>query len=204
MKIKQDLPQFKNERALIISTGDQSGVLFYAHKGEIEKIEELKEELPQYSDKAGSFMTRVKQGLSTFSTIGGAGVTYERKEEKAQEEFLRMLKSAVKHTVHERDISTIYVFAPDYFEPQIVDSLETAHQNMITFVFHGTYTKEHPFTLLKKIDGVHEGIQEELRDQADMSEDARKLLKKGQEDGGRTAPTKREEQVRQFMERGRK
>ena len=92
MRIKIDLPQFKTEKALLLVTGDQSGVLYFATKGEIEKIAEFKEEIPRYSDKEGSFMVRIKQGLGTFSSLPRSGTPYEKIEEKAQDIIANVIK----------------------------------------------------------------------------------------------------------------
>lgn len=211
MRIKQDLPQFKDTHVLLLVAGDQSGVLYHAYNGEIEKLEELKVPLPRYSDREGQFKTRLRQGLGKLFTLSGGGAPYEKKEQKAQTEFLNDLGKKVKSAVQEHKITMLYLFAPDYFKPQVTGALENEHAGLIAAEFSGTYIKEHPFTLLKKVREHKEKIADKVVEP--MSEDARKLLDKAEQAEGKEPsrtpkqpketdrPTKKE-QVRQFMNRG--
>jgi len=203
MRIKDDLPQFKTEHALLIVTGDQSGVIYHAYRGEIEKIATLKEEIG--SESGGSFMSRVRHGIGSFKTLSSGGSSKERGEEKAQHVFLQKLLENIQGAARTYNASALYLFAPSYFKGHIESALEGPLLEILRSTFTGTHIKEHPFTILKMLKKVDEQALEEARMKSHLiSEDARKLLEKGTSGSSSTHQHKRTEQVRQFIEKGKK
>ncbi len=145
MKIKKELPQFKNEAALLVVAGRQSADFYLAFKGEISKIDTLSVKTPRYSDREGHFKTSGKGQVFSW------GAVCEPQKEKVRDRFLRQMKDKFVALSKKSDFSRIYLFCPDYLTPLLEKEFSPSARKKVCFSFAGNYKKEHPFQLLKKI-----------------------------------------------------
>lgn len=166
MKISQKLPQF-SQKTLLIVAGRQSGDLYFAHNGEIDKIDSVRVETPTYSDKEGFFM-RVGRGM----TLGRWSVLEEPKEETLNK-FLKELKEKIQNFMKEKEVEEIYLFSSDFVRKGLPRVLSSEINQKIVGVFNGNFLKQHPFELIKKIK-----IQKENSIPKVVSESVKKILNK--------------------------
>jgi len=195
MRIKEDLPQFKDGPALILVSGDQSGIIYFASKGEIDKVAEFKETtVPK--GKEGFFERRVKRGFHKVASLG-VGAADEHSEEKAQEKFTKEFAASAKHFALSRSATELYLFSPVYFERTLFDALDELLKKITVLGVHGIFIKEHPFTILKKIKESY-GVEEPEKL---PSVEAQKLLTKKDSSVELSQPHAKAEKVRAFMAR---
>lgn len=145
MKIKQNLPQFKDARSLIIVSGAQEGFLYLAYNEEIDKIEHIFEETPSYSDREGHFM---KSGTNQDVVQGSV---YENKKNYIKKSFIKRSVETIKSIVKKYDIKFIYIFSPQYLEKDLLKTLPNSVNEKVVETFLGNYSNEHEFKLLEKI-----------------------------------------------------
>ncbi|MCR4279919.1 MAG: host attachment protein [Candidatus Komeilibacteria bacterium] len=145
MQISNKYPQFDKSSALLIVTGRQEAKIYLATKGTIEEIDNLKVSNPRYSDREGFFMN--SGGGKTL----GSGSVYEDHHEDVIKEFLKDLENDLVEMDNKHQPEQYYLFTPDYMAKQVRDSLPNGAENKVKLVVQGNYVKEHPFTLLDKI-----------------------------------------------------
>ena len=145
MKIQQQLPQFNHENALLIVAGKQTGVLYHAAEGRIEKLEALEEETPRYSDREGFFASG--SGAKPFTS----GAVYEENKQEIIKKFAKKLSREADRIVRDKNINAVYLFTPDYTTHELNQDLSREVQSKIKHTFLGNYADLHPFKLLGKI-----------------------------------------------------
>lgn len=104
MKIAQQFPQFKKERALIVVTGTQEAEFYIAADGVIEKIETFRIPRIKYSDKEGLSVRTGKTGV----TGGGSHSV----KEQYQQAFVAKFKIAAKDTIARTLPTQILIISP--------------------------------------------------------------------------------------------
>ena len=101
MKIPHELPQFENQRALIVSLGTHAGKCFLAADGNLSEVLALVQEKPRYSDREGFFMTAGRGGV--YQT----GSVYEDKSDEEARRFIRRIAHELTVAINKlRAIST--------------------------------------------------------------------------------------------------
>lgn len=144
MKISNKLPQFENEKALIIVTSKHEGKLYEAHAGEIVEIDSFKISTPEYSDKEGFYAG------NGHSQAYGGNVIRENNKGKMITDLQNEIQALV--TKPETDhIDTIYLFTPQHLINIVENAIPIKLRKKIIFSFGKDYSKEHPFQILEKI-----------------------------------------------------
>ncbi len=166
MQISQTLPQFE-KKSLFIVAGRRVANFYCVLNGEINKIDSIEIEEPQYSDKEG-FFVRMGRGQ-----IFGRGSVLEDKKVEINKKFFNKVKEKTETIVTRDSIKEIYLFAPDFVEKSFPGSLSGDVKSKIVFTFRGNFLKKHLFDLIKKIKNKSEKKKLKF-----MSEDAMKMLKK--------------------------
>ncbi|MFW5853254.1 MAG: hypothetical protein ACOCU8_01265 [Patescibacteria group bacterium] len=144
MKIPQKLVQFKNKETLLVVMGHHHGLFFKARDGEIEKIEEIKIEEPEYSDKEGLF----KKGGGEDTTYGSV---LESKKNEYEKKFSIELAEKVLAYSKKVSLDQIYLFYPKEMNYLIEKDWNENLKKIISARFYGNYTKQNPKVLLEMI-----------------------------------------------------
>ncbi len=166
MQISQTLPQFE-KKSLLVVAGRRVANFYCAYNGEINKIDSIEIEEPQYSDKEG-FFVRMGKGQ-----IFGRGSVLEDKKMEINKKFFNEVKEKTENIVTRDSVENIYLFAPDFVEKSFPGSLSGNVSSKIVFTFRGNFLKKHLFDLIKKIENKSEKKKPKF-----MSEAAMKILKK--------------------------
>ncbi len=145
MKISEKLPQFKNEKALLMSFGKQEGVFYLADNGNLKKLKSFSFSKPKYSDREGFFVTRGKAG--TYEQ----GAVYEPKKERVITQLENKVEEETKNILDQETIDAVYLSCPEYLKNRIKKSLPSSAQKKIKTIVFGDYLHSHPFELLERI-----------------------------------------------------
>lgn len=145
MKISKLLPQFENEKALLVVLSSQSGVFYLGQNYELSKIGSFTVPKPHYSDKEGRYAQR-----SRGKTIS-VGAVRELDKVGHNKEVLRELVATIKKLKQSHDINQTYLYAPPYLMRQIKTSLKKIISDSYTMSFTGNYYDFHPTDLLQMI-----------------------------------------------------
>ncbi len=166
MKIERTLPQFQEEKALLIVAGEHVARFYAAASGRIEELEIFRIQNPQYTDREGFFKKTIgKQEL-------GSGSVYEPKKRYMESKFFQKFREEIKRINRSYDFSTIYIFYPEFLSKEMERFLPKGHYQVRSRIM-GNFIQEHPFKLLAK-------IKEEMakREVEPVRGDVNKLLRK--------------------------
>ncbi|MCR4284353.1 MAG: hypothetical protein NUV64_03540 [Parcubacteria group bacterium] len=146
MKITKKLHQFTGEKALIIVTGAMEALFHIASDGEINKIDSFKLDKIHFSDNEG-FFGRAGNG----GKVASSGSVKEPLKKEYLQEFLKEMKAYIKNIQSKYEITSIYLFTPDYLYKMVEESMPKNLQSKIKFIAKGNYYHERPFELIDKI-----------------------------------------------------
>ncbi len=176
MKIPSENYQFSNEKTIILVTGAQGALVYFANEGEVDLVSEIEADKIEDTDKSGIF--RVKRPKMVHH-----GVSFEDKQEKIKDkttkDFLKKLRVELKELKVSEGVDSVFLFTPDFMEGHILESFPSEMKDRVKNVFVGNYRKEHPLDLVKKIGSFRDDKRVKP-----VGEEALKILKKGKEDKG--------------------
>ena len=141
MKIAQQFPQFKKERALVILTGTQEAEFYLAGDGVIEKIETFRIPRIRYSDKEGLSVRTGKTGVT-----GGSSKTTK---EQYQQEFTAKFRTAAKDIVGRVTPTQIVLVSPIVGEVEAL--LPVAVKKIVAMRIKKNLCERHPEEILEHI-----------------------------------------------------
>ncbi|PIZ57034.1 hypothetical protein COY23_01955 [bacterium (Candidatus Torokbacteria) CG_4_10_14_0_2_um_filter_35_8] len=167
MKISGTLPQFSEEKALLVVASRYEADFYFAENGMIDKIQSFRVEESTYSDRE-DFTER--KGRGNFFMTGSG---YQSPKVQVIQDFAKEFKENLKDVLSKNDITSIYLFVPSEMVNEIKEKLDNLSKKKIKFVFKGDYNKEHAFKLLEKIKAK---IDE--KKVIPKSEEIRKILEK--------------------------
>lgn len=158
MLIRNDLPQFRDEPALIVVTGREAAEFYHAQDGEIEQLESVRVEMPEPDERPGHF----EEG--SHGKTWSAGTAFDPKEPKreARRRLVRALPEHIKDISGESDYGHVYIFTPDYMHKEIEDALPKKLSKKLEHVFYGNYTKHMPLDLLESIKELQPSVEERV------------------------------------------
>lgn len=145
MKISKNLPQFKQEKSLIVVSAGQSAVVYKAHKGFMDELFKTQFFTKPYSDKDGFFF-RSGRGKRISS-----GSVYEPKQDVIHREFFKKLSSSLKDIIKKGYYGRVYLFIPHYLTSMMSKYIPYNLKNIPFDVIRGNFVNENPFKLLLKI-----------------------------------------------------
>lgn len=145
MKISKDLPQFKDEKVLLVVTGREEADFFRAGDGEVEKIIGFKVEKPLHDDRKGR-ITRRGHGQ-----ILASGAAYEDPKEKILQDFRREFRKTLKVVLVNYIPDQIYVYTPPYLANDVAALFPKRVGVLIKKIIRGNFYGRHPFEILEKI-----------------------------------------------------
>ncbi|MDP3953918.1 MAG: host attachment protein [bacterium] len=144
MQIPQQLPQFEDEKTLLIVSGNQSGLFYIAQNGMIEKINEMSIETPKYSDKEGFSSNR-----STNMGVISSGSSTETDKHVVWNKFIKEASEYISELHKKSEFEKIWL----YCAPEIINDfrkgLPGPVASLVEKEFRGTYLKLSPVELLE-------------------------------------------------------
>lgn len=141
MKIAQQFPQFKKERALVILTGTQEAEFYLAGDGSMDKIEMFRIPRIKYSDKEGLAVRTGKTGV----TGGGSRSV----KEQYQQDFAAKFKATVKDIIGRIKPTQITIISPIMGE--VEQMLPVALKKVVNMRLKKNLCERHPEEILEHI-----------------------------------------------------
>jgi len=141
MKIAQQFPQFKKERALLILTGTQEAEFYLAGDGLMEKVEMFRIPRIRYSGNEGLAVRPGKTGVT-----GGSS---KSTKEQYQQEFAAKFKTAIKQVAARTMPTQITIISPIMGE--IEQMLPIASKKSVTMRLKKNLCERHPEEILGHI-----------------------------------------------------
>lgn len=164
MDIPQELPQFRNEMALIVIASPH-GVHFLQAWGEkLEKIGEFKVENPTYTDDEGQFGGGSAQGS-----------VKEIDKKEIHDKFMNQLESS-SEDLRGMTWNEWYLFAPAIIREDVKSLISKKIGLDPKLTFDGNYINEPDHLRFLKM--IQEKVDEFKDNTAMMSDEARKLMNK--------------------------
>jgi hypothetical protein len=145
IQIPRELPQFKNEAALLIVTGSQEAEFFMAKNGELSPLEHFRIKKPVFTDKEGLFQ---RSGLGRV--FGRSGSEKDVKGEIKQK-FFSELAHVLKRLGKDERPDIVYLFTPDYLHKEVEREVEAGLGQPSNKAFMGNYLKHPPLALVEMI-----------------------------------------------------
>ena len=145
IQIPKELPQFEDEKTLIIVCGGLEARAFMGNSGVLSEIFHVRAPEIHYSDKETRFTT------NTGGRDLGMGGIVEPVEEKEETNFFIELKNSMKEAVEGHLPEKIYVLAPEYAVSKTIKSLPVSLQINAVIAARGNYLDKHPTEILKLI-----------------------------------------------------
>ncbi|MFH0987370.1 MAG: hypothetical protein V1841_00535 [Patescibacteria group bacterium] len=178
MEISKKLPQFNEEKVLIITVGGLEMKFYLAQDGVIEEVSEFKLSRPQFKDKPGFFMSR---GTNKVFRASSVELPIKRKLEKSFLENFRKIIQRIfnKNIDSEKKIDYLYIFSPPHLFNKVKEELPVAFSRKVKKYFKGDYFHKHPFEILGEIEKAKRGPTTFAREEEEKifkeSEQARKF-----------------------------
>lgn len=148
MQISNLLPQFDEEKTLLVVLGRKAGIFYYAHQGELEKLEDFDVELESYTDREGFFESSWR-GKTT-----GSGAPLKDNQKHLKTKFLKTVTEKLADLAIQNDIKAIYLFSPKDLIPPVLEAIDSdgkIKKEIVRETIPGNMTKKHPTELLKLI-----------------------------------------------------
>jgi hypothetical protein len=143
MKIRDSLPQFNENKALIVVTGQEHATFYFAFDGEIDVVEKTEGSGGTKEERVDKLDTR-----TSGSNISGSDEEKIRTEVRS---FLKKFKTTVPKILKSTSADSLYLFSPAYMGNEIVAHLPKQKGFRLCGHFDGNYSDKHPFDLLEMI-----------------------------------------------------
>ena len=170
MDISKELPQFTDEKALLVVTSKQDGLFYIATSGRIERVEEFHLPRITHPDSAGSIKER------GFDTLLSSGYVRENKKRNLRYKFLNEVESRLKEINRREAPTTVYIFCPAYVMQAVRGVIPYPLREKVVKTYAGEYHQRHPFKILEKIKESKESGPIPV-----MKEAAQKILEKAKQ-----------------------
>lgn len=80
-----------------------------------------------------------------------SGAAFERKKKKIQRDFLNKLSEQIREAARKHGFQVVYLFVPKYLTNLVQEKLPSEVEQAVKRTIAGNFFREHPFTLLKKL-----------------------------------------------------
>lgn len=160
MHINNFLPQFGITRTMFVVCGGQQAILYLAHEGIVNEIDNVHISDPDYSDEEMS-------PYEYASTFGPNSF-------KVRADIIRQLREAVDRSDRLYNPEALYLFVPSYRKDIVLEGLTTRARNKVKKVLLGNYADFSPLQLILIVESYYTAKDE----QVPQNEEARKILEK--------------------------
>lgn len=177
MQIPEKLPQFTGERALIVISAKEQGVLYKAADGTIEQVRKVEEHLEARSDREGFFFH------SGFGRNYGSGGPDLQEDAETIKEFVQSITEKLHEVMKEIQPTVLYFFQPQHLRSHVQEALKNPSHIPTHEVRLGNYVHETPLQIIEHIAAYHDdsldpGDPASITDEPN-AEKKRKILQKG-------------------------
>jgi hypothetical protein len=177
MKIPKQLPQFNNEKAFIVVSAKEKGIVYVAHNGTLELIAEVEEHPETYSDKEGFFLQ------SGPNSVYGSGAPLEVNEEHNIKRFVHAIANELNTLISAQNPHVVYLFYPEYLKGYIEKIIKNPKRTPTCVIAYGNFLHLKPLSFLRHIQAVSD-IKPDPADPASVpngpnAEEKRKILEIG-------------------------
>ena len=148
MKITHNLPQYQKQNLLLAVASTQVAKFFLARNGEILEISSFSIEKEIYTDKEAAVL-RSGKGSTTIN-----GAVKENIKQHTTEHFEKKFVQELKQMTAKERVSAISLFIPKQIAGAVVKMMPHDLQNMIKNKITGNFLHDHPFELLRKLQGL--------------------------------------------------
>jgi protein required for attachment to host cells len=144
MLIPDNLPQFVDNKTLIIVSSSQAADLHIAHESEIKTITEVRIDGIEHDDQPGTFQRR-----SGGRTLGTSEAKSDESE-KIKKQFHTALETALGD-IDDSGIDQVIFFSSPQDKATTKAKLPKSLQNKITTEISGNYVGNHPKEIIEQI-----------------------------------------------------
>ena len=145
MQISETLPQFLDEKALIVVTAKEHGVIYRAHQGFIETVEKVEEPPLGFSDREGFFF---KTG---FGKGFGSTAPVEEDDEHDLKRYIKTIADELNAVIKHEEPRLLYLFEPEHLKGRLEAELQDFPHLLVHKVRYGNHVDDHPKQLLEHI-----------------------------------------------------
>jgi len=146
MKIPHIFPQFENDKALFVVTGEFEAKFYVAENGEIFETKSFSLDPREEAKEKQAFVGK-KGGMQSLSAVSHHGAYILELKNK----FYKKVGKVVENIVSEKKINGLYIFIPEYAKNKIVEKFPLIALEKNKGVYTGEYTKHNPLELLEMI-----------------------------------------------------
>lgn len=143
MKIPNTLPQFQDKNSLLVVIGHHHGKLYKALNGEVDLIDDILIEEPEYSDNEGLFKGK--------NSSNGYGSVLESKKSEYEKKFSKKIAEKALDYSKNNDLEQVYLFMPEEMKGLVGKDWNNNIQKIIIDNFYGNYVSEDVMTILGMI-----------------------------------------------------
>ncbi len=170
MRISNNLKELREEKALMIVTGNQVAKVYQLKNGKVTQKPTVFIQSPWLTDHEG---VRRREGRGT---IWGTASDYEQKDDNVKIEFIHALKKELKEILQtEKTVDSLYIFSPSSMIGTVKNLIPKSAQKKINFEYTGNFTKFTPNNLLEK---VNKRRTSEIAKKENLAPQTRKILKR--------------------------
>lgn len=174
MQIPMQLPQFKDQNALLVVMGSQRGILYLASDGRVEIIGTVEQPTARYTDREGFFMH------SGNGLVYGSGSVYEDKNIERVRRFFKKAANEIYRVMRAYDVTHVYVFEPTYAKGAVTLALRPLVADRVELVRYGNYLHAPATVLMSFIQHAHDSSVDPADPQSvgneENAEEKRRLL----------------------------
>lgn len=147
MQIPNTLPQFLDTTALMVVVAKEEGVFYRLSDGKMERIAEVDNHPPSYSDREGFFF-RSGYGIGYSS-----GAPLETDKQENIRTFMKAAAAKLNELISKEEPQLLYVFEPAHLRGRLMREVGRSIESTTSVhtVKLGNYVREHPKTLLRYV-----------------------------------------------------
>ena len=177
MQIPQKFPQFTNEKALVIVSAKEQGVLYRVADGVITQVVKVEEHPAGPSDREGFFFR------SGFGSHFGSGGPDAQDDSENVRDFVKAVANELNEAIRVIEPTVVYIFQPAHFKGYLEPVIKNPSHIPIEVVKYGNYVHETPLQILEHIvayidDSIDPSDPASVADESN-AEEKRKILQKG-------------------------
>ena len=142
MQIENNLKQFTDEQVLLAVAGERRAQFFLAANGEINRIDEVEENIPEYEDSEGAF------GMANNGE-GTGGFQPEINNGELRKKFVHKFLEKLTLLDRENKITALFIFMPLEIHKMVEEGLSQDLSKKLKKIVAGDYAHAKPFELIE-------------------------------------------------------
>lgn len=144
------MPQFEQERALIVVSAKERGLVYVAHQGEITELAHVEEHPPSYSDDEGFF-------FSGNPAHPSGGYPKEANNEHDFKQYINAIEAELSKAIAHQKPDVIYIFEPAHLAGKVKEHIKNPNHIPVHLVKTGNHLDAHPHVIIEFIAAFSDG-----------------------------------------------